>query len=206
MSYCNWSKGAPLMEAYHDEEWGVPLHDDKKLFEFLMLESLQCGLSWMLMLKKREIFRECFEGFDYQKISRYTEEDADRILAVPGMLRSPRKVMAVIQNAKCYEAVCEEFGSFDKYLWSFTDRKTILYDGHKDGWIPVSNRLSEAIAFDLKKRGFRYLGSITVYSYLQACGVINDHGKKCPCYRRINDNFPTVCLPPYGEQGVMHFE
>lgn len=202
MSYCNWSKGDPLMEAYHDEEWGVPLHDDKKLFEFLMLESLQCGLSWMLMLKKREIFRECFAGFDYKRVARFTEEDVEKILAVPGMLRSPRKVTAVIQNAKCYEAVCEEFGSFDTYLWRFTDGKTVLYDGHKDGWIPVSNQLSEKIAKDLKKRGFRYLGSITVYSYLQACGVINDHGENCSCYEKINSAFPTVSLPCCEETGV----
>ena len=113
MSYCNWSKGDPLMEAYHDTEWGVPLHDDGKLFEFLMLESLQCGLSWMLMLKKREIFRECFAGFDYREVARFTEKDVERILSVPGMLRSRRKVSAVIQNAKNFEKICKEFGSFD---------------------------------------------------------------------------------------------
>ena len=206
MSYCNWSRGDALMEEYHDTEWGVPLWEDGKQFEFLMLEALQCGLSWMLMLKKREIFRECFDGFDYRKVAGYTEEDVERILNTPGMLRSVPKIKAVIGNAGCFEQIVEEYGSFCKYLWRYTDGKTVLYQGHEDGYIPVSNRLSEEIAKDLKKRGFKYLGSITVYSHLQACGMINDHGKNCPCYGKINNRFPTVSLPPDGEQGVMHFE
>ena len=206
MSYCNWSRGDALMEEYHDKEWGVPLWEDGKQFEFLMLEALQCGLSWMLMLKKREIFRKCFDGFDYRKVARYAEEDVERILNTPGMLRSVPKIKAVIQNARCFEQIVEEYGSFCKYLWRYTDGKTVLYQGHEDGYIPVSNRLSEEIAKDLKKRGFKYLGSITVYSHLQACGMINDHGKNCPCYEKINNRFPTVCLPPDGELGVMHFE
>ncbi|MBE6578749.1 MAG: DNA-3-methyladenine glycosylase I [Ruminococcaceae bacterium] len=206
MSYCNWSRGDALMEEYHDKEWGVPLWEDGKQFEFLMLEALQCGLSWMLMLKKREIFRECFDGFDYRKVAGYTEEDVERILNTPGMLRSVPKIKAVIGNAGCFEQIVEEYGSFCKYLWRYTDGKTVLYQGHEDGYIPVSNRLSEEIAKDLKKRGFKYLGSITVYSHLQACGMINDHGKNCPCYGKINNRFPTVSLPPDGERGTMHFE
>ena len=206
MSYCNWSRGDALMEEYHDKEWGVPLWEDGKQFEFLMLESLQCGLSWMLMLKKREIFRECFEGFDYRRVARYTEEDVERILNTPGMLRSVAKIKAVISNAGCFEQIVAEYGSFCKYLWGYSDGKTVLYQGHEDGYIPASNRLSETIARDLKKRGFKYLGSITVYSHLQACGMINDHGRNCPCYDKINRHFPTICLPPDGELGVMHFE
>lgn len=206
MSYCNWAKGNPLMEAYHDEEWGVPLHDDKKQFEFLMLEALQCGLSWMLMMKKREIFRECFDGFDHRKVANYTEEDVQRILNTPGMLRSEPKIRAVIHNAKCFEKICLEFGSFSKYLWQYTDGKTVLYENHAEGFIPASNGLSERIAKDLKKRGFKYLGSITVYSHLQACGMVNDHGKHCPCYQRINNAHPTVSLPRDGEQAVICFE
>lgn len=206
MSYCNWSRGDALMEEYHDKEWGVPLWEDGKQFEFLMLEALQCGLSWMLMLKKREIFRECFDGFDYRKVARYTREDVERILNTPGMLRSVPKIKAVISNAGCFEQIVEEYGSFCKYLWRYSDGKTVLYQGHEDGYIPVSNRLSEEIAKDLKKRGFKYLGRITVYSHLQACGMINDHGKNCPCYRKINNHFPTVSLPPDGERGTMHFE
>ena len=206
MSYCNWSRGDALMEEYHDKEWGVPLWEDGKQFEFLMLEALQCGLSWMLMLKKREIFRKCFDGFDYRKVAGYTEEDVERILNTPGMLRSVPKIKAVIGNAGCFERIVEEYGSFCKYLWRYTDGKTVLYQGHEDGYIPVSNRLSEEIAKDLKKRGFKYLGSITVYSHLQACGMINDHGKNCPCYGKINNRFPTVSLPPDGERGTMHFE
>ena len=159
----------------------------------------------MLMLKKREIFRECFAGFDYKMVARFTEEDKSRILAVPGMLRSPRKISAVVENAKCFEAVCKEYGSFDAYLWGFAEGKTVLYQGHAEGWIPVCNQLSHKIAVDLKKRGFRYLGSITVYSFLQACGVINDHGKNCPCYEKINRNFPTVTLPCCDEIGSVQY-
>ena len=195
-----------MMEAYHDTEWGVPLHDDGKLFEFLMLESLQCGLSWLLMIKKREIFRKCFDSFDYQKVARYTEDDIQRILNTPGMLRSVQKIRAIIHNAKCFESLCKEYGSFDRYLWSFTQGNTVLYEGHCDGYIPVSNHLSARIAKELKKRGFKYLGCITVYSYLQACGVINDHGKGCPCFQRINSAYPTVSLPCRDEEGIQYFE
>jgi len=199
MSNCTWSAMNELNRSYHDGEWGVPVHDDRQMFEHLSLECMQCGLSWDLMLKKREIFRVCFDNFDFDKIAAYGEDDVARILATEGMIRSPRKVAAIINNARCYQKVREEFGSFCDYLWAFTDGKTILYKGHATGRIPVSNGLSEKISKDLKKRGFKYVGPITIYSHLQACGIINDHDGSCPCYQRINDSNPTVTKRRYKE-------
>lgn len=199
MGHCDWAKSDPLSRAYHDLEWGVPVRDDRTMFEHLSLECLQCGLSWGLMLKKREIFRRCFDGFDFDRIAAYGEEDVARILQTEGMLRSERKVRAVIGNARCYRKVREEFGSFCAYLWGFTGGKTLLYRGHAEGAVPVSNALSERIARDLKKRGFRYIGAVTVYSHLQACGVINDHASDCPRFRELRDKHPFVLAEPEGE-------
>ena len=135
MAYCTWCTGE-ADRRYHDEEWGVPLHDDRGQFEFLMLEVMQCGLSWSLMLKKREIFRKCFDGFDFEKISEYGEEDIQRILNTEGMIRSRRKTEAVINNAICFRKIREEYGSFSEYLWAYSEGKTILYSGHGDGKYP----------------------------------------------------------------------
>ena len=192
MSACSWSNLNETLKIYHDTEWGVPVHDDRKMFEHLFLECMQCGLSWDLMLKKREIFRQCFDGFDYDRIASYGEADVERILNTEGMIRSPRKIRAEISNARCFRAVREEFGSFCDYLWAFSGGMTILYQGHDSGSIPVSNGLSDRISKDLKKRGFKYVGPVTIYSHLQACGIINDHGRDCPCYSKINDTHPTA--------------
>ena len=205
MAYCNWGTDLKLLTDYHDKEWGVPLHDDRGQFEFLMMEVMQCGLNWTMMLKKREIFRKCFDNFEYDRIAEYTEEDIERILGTEGMIKSRRKIEAVINNARCFKKIREEFGSFDKYLWAFSDGKTILYNKHGDGYIPASNGLSDEISKDLKKRGFKYLGSVTVYSHLQACGMINDHGSDCPCYKKINASHPTVVKRRFKEQNVMFF-
>ena len=203
MSYCDWDKGNRLLTDYHDTEWGVPLFDDRKQFEFLMMEALQCGLSWMLMMKKREIFRHCFDNFDFEKVAAYGEADVCRILQTEGMLRSEPKVRAVIHNARCFAEICRECGSFSSYLWGFAGGKPICYEHHNDeGCVPVSNGLSDRIARDLKKRGFKYLGSITVYSHLQACGIINDHDCDCPCFRRLTKAYPPVTLPCDDEHGV----
>ena len=199
MAQCTWCR-SDIEQKYHDEEWGVPLHDDRGQFEFLMLEVMQCGLSWVLMLKKREIFRSCFDNFEFDKIADYGEGDIERILAAEGMIRSRRKIEAVINNAKCFQKIREEFGSFCEYLWAYSDGKTILYSGHGDGKIPVSNGLSDEISKDLKKRGFKYLGSVTVYSHLQACGIVNDHGSDCPCYKKIVGQYPTVRKEKYLEK------
>ena len=192
MGYCGWADTDPLDKVYHDTEWGIPVHDDRHMFEHLTLECMQCGLSWALMLKKREIFRKCFDNFDYDRIAAYDETDVARILNTEGMIRSPRKVNAIINNARCYQKVREEFGTFCDYIWSYSDGKTILYQGHDAGRIPVSNGLSARISKDLKKRGFKYVGPVTIYSHLQACGIINDHDKDCPCCKKILDGYPTV--------------
>ena len=192
MGYCGWANTDPLDKVYHDTEWGIPVHDDRHMFEHLTLECMQCGLSWVLMLKKREIFRKCFDNFDYDRIADYDEADVERILNTEGMIRSPRKVNAIINNARCYQKVREEFGTFCDYIWSYSNGKTILYQGHDAGRIPVSNGLSARISKDLKKRGFKYVGPVTIYSHLQACGIINDHDKDCPCRKKILDGYPTV--------------
>jgi len=180
------------MIKYHDEEWGVPLHDDRKQFEFLMMEAMQCGLNWNMMIQKREIFRQCFDEFDYRKVAAYTEEDVRRILETEGMIRSRRKIEAVIHNARRFLQVREEWGTFSAYLWNFSKGKTILYMGHQKGSIPARNALSDTISRDLKKRGFKYLGSVTVYAHLQACGIINDHTEGCFRYREVMEENQTV--------------
>ena len=195
MSYCNnWCKTS-ADRKYHDTEWGVPLHDDRMQFEFLMLEVMQCGLSWQLMLKKRAIFRKCFDNFNYTRIAKYGAADIKRILNTPGMIKSPRKIKAIIQNAKAFCQVRKEFGTFSKFLWEYSDGKTIIYAGHASGKIPAANALSARISADLKKRGFSFLGPVTVYSHLQACGMINDHSADCPLFARINKKYPTVKKP-----------
>lgn len=192
MERCGWCTFNDKMIKYHDEEWGIPLHDDQKQFEFLMMEVMQCGLNWNMMIQKREIFRSCFDGFDYEKIASYDEEDVLRILGTEGMIRSRRKIEAVIHDAQCFLKIREEFGSFSAYIWNFSNGKTILYAGHQKGKIPAKNGLSDMISSDLKKRGFKYLGSVTVYSHLQACGIINDHTEECFRYRDIVENYPVI--------------
>ena len=199
MPYCDWGLD-PVNMKYHDEEWGVPLHDDRGQFEYLMMEVMQCGLSWGLMMKKREIFRACFDNFDYDRIAAYDESDIERILNTDGMIRSRRKVEAIIHNARLFQKIREENGSFSDWLWAFSDGKTILYNGHEKGDIPASNGLSDRICRELKRRSFKYLGTVTVYSHLQACGIINDHCDECPCYKRINDNNPTIRKRRYLEK------
>ena len=193
MSYCDWDKASQECKNYHDTEWGVPLHDDQKQFEFLMMEVMQCGLSWNLMIQKRNIFRQCFDDFNFDKIARYNQQDIDRILNTSGMIKSPRKIRAIIHNVKCFQKIREEFGSFDNYLWAYSEGQTILFDKHNQGYIPVSNTLSETISKDLKKRGFQFLGPVVVYSHLQACGIINDHDENCPRYDYIVKNF-QICI------------
>ena len=200
MSSCDWGFTFEAMRKYHDTEWGVPVHDDRVMFEHLLMEAMQCGLSWSLMIKKREVFRACFDHFDYDLIAAYTEQDIQRIMNTEGMIRSRRKIEAVINNARCYQKIRQEHGSFCKWLWAHTGDKTILYIGHEKGSIPVSNGLSDEIAKELKACGFKYLGTVTIYSHLQACGLVNDHGKDCLCYQRINDANPTIRKRRYLEK------
>ena len=205
MSYCNWGNASSVTLVYHDVEWGLPVREDWRQFEYLMMEVMQCGLSWDLMMKKREIFRRCFDRFDFDKIAGYCEADVARILATDGMIRSRRKVEAVIHNAQCFKRLREEFGTFSAWIWSFTDGKTVLYDRHGDGLIPASNGLSERVSAELRKRGFKYLGPVTVYSHLQACGIINDHGSDCPRYAVVNAANMAIRKRRDHEKGVRDF-
>lgn len=185
MERCPWCLGNEEMIRYHDEEWGVPVHDDRKQFEFLVMEVMQCGLNWNMMIQKRKVFRACFDDFDFEKVAAYDEGDIERILGTEGMIRSRRKIEAVIHNARCFQKIQTEFGSFCEYIWSFTKGKTYLYVGHQKGGIPASNGLSNRVSADLKKRGLKYMGPVTVYSHLQACGIINDHWEGCFRYHEL---------------------
>ena len=205
MSYCDWENTSEINIKYHNEEWGIPVHDDRLQFEYLMLEVMQCGLNWNMIINKREVFRSCFDNFDYEKIAQYTSKDVERIIQTQGMIKSLKKIEAIINNAKCFIKIRDEFGSFCNYLWKYTDNKTILYNKHEQGYIPVSNGLSDEIAKDLKKRGFKFLGTITIYSHLQAAGIINDHDKNCKQYRYINENYPTIKKQRYLEKNVSYF-
>lgn len=185
MNRCKWCCDGGIAQKYHDEEWGIPLHDDKRHFEYLLMEVMQCGLNWLMMLKKRDIFRKCFCDFEMKAVAQLGEAEIEQILQTEGMIKSRRKIDAIINNAKCFLAVIEEFGSFDSYIWSFSDNRTLVYQKHQEGEIVASNELSDRLSKDLKKRGFKYLGSITVYSHLQACGIINDHESQCWMYEGI---------------------
>lgn len=188
---CSWPT-TPLYQSYHDHEWGRPIHDDQRQFEHLCLESLQCGLSWLTILNKREIIRQCFNHFDVDAVAQYTEIDIERIMSTEGMLKSRKKIEAIINNAKAFQRIQAEFGSFSEYIWAFTNHKTIIYKGHPEGDVPAKNELSTRISKDLKKRGFKFVGPVTIYSHLQASGLINDHGKDCPCFDEINQENPVV--------------
>ena len=187
---CQWKNSSAEMISYHDKEWGVPTHDDQKLFEYLLLESMQAGLSWALILRKRETLRSCFANFSPEKVAAFTEEDIARIMHTKNMIHSERKIRAMVQNAKAFLALQKEEGSFDRYLWKFSGGKSLCYQGHEKGVMPAKNALSETISKDLKRRGFHYTGPVIVYSFLQACGVINDHEEDCPCYCALRKAYP----------------
>ena len=205
MSYCNWEHTSAVNRKYHDEEWGVPVHDDRTQFEFLSMEVMQCGLSWDLIINRREVLRSCFAEFDFDKVAKYTQANVSKIMTTEGMIKSVRKIEAIISNAKCFQQIRREYGSFDAYLWRYSENKTILYDQHEKGYIPVSNALSGQISRDLKRRGFKFLGPITVYSHLQACGIINDHDENCSRRAYINEHYPTMCQKCDKEVNVHKF-
>lgn len=182
---CGWCLGDPLYEDYHDNEWGVPVTDDATLFEFLVLETFQAGLSWITILRKRENFRKAFDGFDYKKIARYGEQKIESLLADPGIIRNKLKVRATVTNARAFMEVQSEFGSFSKYVWGFTEGKPIrnkLLDYRK---APATTPLSDALSKDLKRRGFKFVGSTVVYAHMQATGMVNDHEIGCFRYDEV---------------------
>jgi len=176
---CDWPSGRPLDIQYHDNEWGVPLHDDQKLFEFLVLDAFQAGLSWATILKKRENFRQAFDGFDPEIISQYSEKKVEELMNNPGIIRNQLKIRSTITNAQHFLAAQKEFGTFDRYIWQFTGHQTIVnhWISHKE--IPVSTPESDAMSKDLKKRGFKFVGTTICYAFMQAAGMVNDHLKKC---------------------------
>lgn len=177
MKRCFWvDEKSEIYVKYHDEEWGVPKYDDRDLFELLILESFQAGLSWITVLKKREAFRMAFNNFDVVKVANYDDKKVEELLSNEGIIRSRGKIRASINNAKIFIEIQKEYGSFSNYIWGFTDNKVIKL---KSDTLPVSTPLSDKISKDLKKRGMKYVGTVIVYSYLQAIGVVDDHEKGC---------------------------
>ena len=172
-------------QRYHDTEWGVPVHDDRKIFEFLVLESAQAGLSWVTVLKKRENYRKAFLDFDFWKVAKFTSADVSKLLQDPGLIRNRRKIEASINNAKCFLKVQEEFGTFAQYIWSFVDSKPIQNKWEKFSDLPTTTKESEALCKDLKQRGFRFLGPTVVYAHMQATGMVNDHTMDCFRYKEV---------------------
>lgn len=180
---CPWlDTTKPDYVAYHDEEWGVPVFDDQKLFEYLTLESAQAGLSWYTILKRREGYREAFAGFDVAKVAQFTDSDVEALLQNSGIIRHRGKIAATINNAKLFMAIQHEFGSFSHYMWGFVNHKTIVnqWDNNEDS--PATSKESDAWSKDLKKRGFKFVGSTICYAHMQACGMVNDHSNDC--YKR----------------------
>lgn len=182
-SRCDWTGNDELMIKYHDEEWGVPVHDDKKLFEFIILESAQAGLSWRTILHRREGYRKAFANFDFNKVAKFTQKDVDRLLNDAGIIRNRLKILAAINNAQRFIEVRKEFGTFDKYIWSFVNNKPIVNKFKELKELPAKTKLSDKISADLKRRGFKFMGSTIVYAHMQATGMVNDH--LMSCFRKV---------------------
>jgi DNA-3-methyladenine glycosylase I len=173
------------MTEYHDREWGEPVHSDRKHFEYMVLDAFQAGLSWAIVLKKREGFRKAFDNFDVKKVSRYDESKIQSLLKDEGIIRNQLKIRAMVQNARCFLEVKKEFGSFDKYIWKFTGYKTMHNKWTSLSQLPVTSPESDAMSKDLKKRGFKFAGSTICYAYMQAAGMVNDHLAECYRYKEL---------------------
>ncbi len=185
-SRCDWCEGTfDEYVRYHDEEWGVPVHDDKTQFEFLILEGAQAGLSWSTILKKREAYREAFAGFDVEKVARFDEKKIQQLLQNPGIVRNKLKVRSAVTNAQKFIEVQEEFGSFDDYIWSFVGGSPIVNEWESMRQVPATTPESDALSKDLKKRGFKFTGSTIMYAHMQATGLVNDHLTECFRYDEI---------------------
>ncbi len=182
---CGWSQGSELMINYHDTEWGLPLHNDRKLFEFLVLDCFQAGLSWEIVLKKRESFRSAFDDFNPELISKYSRRKIQSLLKDPGIIRNRLKVESAVSNAAIFLKLQEEFGSFDTYIWRFTEGKTIVNSWKRLSEIPANTPVSDTMSRELKKRGFRFAGSTICYAFMQAAGMVNDHVVGCFRYREL---------------------
>ncbi|MGB0367976.1 MAG: DNA-3-methyladenine glycosylase I [Flavobacteriales bacterium] len=184
---CDWVSDDPLYIAYHDEEWGVPLFDEQRLFEFLILETFQAGLSWITVLRKRENFHLAFDDFDYRKVALYNEEKITSLLANEGIIRNKLKVRAAVANAQAFMEVQKEFGSFQKYIWSFVDGKPIQNNWKSMSEVPPKTELAEKLSKDLKKRGFKFVGPTVIYAHMQATGMVNDHTTDCFRHKEVQN-------------------
>lgn len=182
---CEWCLEDSLCTRYHDREWGTPVHNEKKHFEFLVLETFQAGLSWMTVLRKRENFRKAFDNFDPKKVAKYDKRKINQLLKDEGIIRNRRKIEAAVNNAKRFLEVQSEFGSFDKYMWDFVDNKPVVNKWKKLPQIPATTKLSDEISKDMKKRGFTFVGSTVIYAHIQAIGMVNDHLVSCFRYREL---------------------
>jgi len=186
---CGWPGNDPLMMEYHDREWGVPLHDDRKLFEFLILEGMQAGLSWRTILHKRENFRKAFHRFDPARVARYGDQALERLMADAGIIRNRAKLRAAINNARRYLEIRKEFKTFDRYIWGFVGGKPICNRFERLAELPPHTALSDAISADMKKRGFQFVGSTVIYAHMQATGMVNDHILSCYRHAELSDEY-----------------
>lgn len=182
---CGWCLGDSLYEAYHDNEWGVPVYDDDTLFEFLVLETFQAGLSWLTILRKRENFRKALDNFDFKKIAKYEQSKIEELLQNEGIIRNKLKVNATVTNAQAFMQIQDEFGSFSEYIWTFVNHKPIKNKVKNYENAPANTALSDTISKDLKKRGFKFVGSTIIYAHMQATGMVNDHETSCFRYNEV---------------------
>jgi DNA-3-methyladenine glycosylase I len=180
---CLWPAGDALMIQYHDEEWGIPVHDDRKLFEFLLLDAFQAGLSWRTVLYKRKAFRKAFANFDPKKVAKFDEAKMESLMQDEGIIRNRLKITGTVTNAQLFLGIQKEFGSFDKYVWQFTNGKTLNNKWKDQKNIPATSPESDAMSADLRKRGFKFVGSTICYAFMQAAGLVNDHLTSCFCYK-----------------------
>ncbi len=184
---CPWPSNDPLMIAYHDTEWGVPLHDDRKLYEFIVLDGAQAGLSWSTVLRKRENYRKAFKNFDPKKVARFTPKDEERLLKDEGIIRNRLKIGSAITNARKFLEIKKKFGTFDAYIWQFTGGKTVKHQCRRLSDIPATTKESDAMSRDMKKRGFTFVGSTICYAFMQAAGMVNDHLVGCFRYGEVKE-------------------
>ena len=182
---CGWCTSSDLYKKYHDEEWGVPVYEDQKLFEFLILETFQAGLSWITILKKRENFRKAFDQFNYQKVAQYNDDKINELLQDQGIIRNKLKVYSAVTNAQAFIKVQDEFGSFSNYIWTFTNGEPIQNNRKSLKEVPATTPLSDKISKNLKKRGFKFVGSTVMYAFMQAVGIVNDHVECCWKYGKL---------------------
>lgn len=192
---CEWAGNDPVYIDYHDNEWGRPVHDDQKLFEMLILEGMQAGLSWITILKKREAFRSAFDGFDPRKVALYDDARVEALMENKGIIRNRRKITSAIGNAKAFLQVQEKYGSFDSFIWKYVDGAPIVNSLENQADMPASTPLSDQISADLKKMGFRFVGSVIVYSFMQAVGMVDDHMAWCDCHTVKQGHCPKATAP-----------